>query len=297
MIVRLSALLALTAALAGCGLSPNSASRHVTLAVTRDFGHTLVTSGQAAAPSGDETALDLLRAGAQVRTAPSGQIESIDGIANAAGASWSYWVNGQRPSTAPGSYRLTAGDTVQFDYHGGTSPQAIVGAYPNPFLQGLNGKRSPVDVECESDSSSACQTVRNRLSSAGIVAGGSAFGAGGSGIDSVRVIVGRWAALRSLATFLDLERGPAKSGIYASLDPSGRLSLYGPGGNRLRAAPPGSGLIAAVEPRGQGYIWAVTGADDAGVSRAAEALDSKTLARAFAVVATPAGVLRLPVSG
>ncbi len=40
----------------------------------------------------------------------------------------------------------------------------------------------------------------------------------------------------------------------------------------------------------------MTGADDAGVERAAELIDPATLRDAFAVAATPSGPVRLPVA-
>ena len=42
-------------------------------------------------------------------------------------------------------------------------------------------------------------------------------------------------------------------------------------------------------------VWFVTGADDAAVARAANALDESKLHDAFAVAATPTGVVRLPI--
>ena len=81
--------------------------------------------------------------------------------------------------------------------------------------------------------------------------------------------------------------------------------LAGPGGNTLQllndagavaqVAPPGTGLVAARAPEGQGPVWLVTGLDDAGVARAAGALSEGTLHDAFAVAVTPTATIRLPV--
>jgi hypothetical protein len=48
-------------------------------------------------------------------------------------------------------------------------------------------------------------------------------------------------------------------------------------------------------PEGRRVVWFVTGVDDAGVARAAAALDEDTLHNAFDLAATPNGPLRLPV--
>ena len=62
----------------------------------------------------------------------------------------------------------------------------------------------------------------------------------------------------------------------------------------MRDAPPGSGLVAATR-RAMRIVWVVTGLDDEGVTAAAASLDEGTLRDAFAVAATPEGVVKLPV--
>ena len=64
-----------------------------------------------------------------------------------------------------------------------------------------------------------------------------------------------------------------------------------------QAAAPGSGLLAATQAESRALTWLVTGDNEAGVERAAQALDPTILRNAFAIAATPSGILRLPVQG
>ena len=60
-------------------------------------------------------------------------------------------MNGQEASVGAADRELRPGDVVQWDYRDWTATMsipAIVGAYPEPFLHGFEGKRLPVRVEC-----------------------------------------------------------------------------------------------------------------------------------------------------
>jgi hypothetical protein len=136
----------------------------------------------------------------------------------------------------------------------------------------------------------------SRLGDAGVVAGSAELGAAGD-TSVARVVVGAWPAIRRLQAASPLARDPATSGVFARFaGPGGRtLDLLDDSGAVARVAPPGTGLVAARVPSDQNVVWFVTGADDAGVARAAGALSEATLRDAFAVAATPNGTVRLPV--
>jgi hypothetical protein len=228
-----------------------------------------------------------------------GFVESIDGVKGDRGArrDWFYYVNGIEPSLGAADFGLSPGDRIQWDYRSwGTTMRvpAIVGAYPEPLLHGYRGKRYPVRVQCESQRSAACTEVTERLTGAGVIAPAAALEAQ-TGEDTIRVLVGRWAALRGLRGPAALERGPKASGVFARFEDGGALSLLDPSGAPARAAPPGTGLIAATESEGSGIVWLVTGTDQEGVERAAEQLDEDGLRAAFAVAAEPGGAVRLPI--
>jgi hypothetical protein len=229
-----------------------------------------------------------------------GFVQSIDGLAgsDAAEHDWFYYVNGSEASVGAADYKLSPGDVAQWDYHDWRATQhipAIVGAYPEPFLHGMKGKRLPTRVECENDASAPCKEVSDRLAKLGANVTSAPLGSPSTAF-ALRVVVAKYGAVSGIRALTALKSGPATTGVYARFNAAGTsLELLDSAGKAVRTAPPGSGLLAATQPAAQAITWVVTGVDDAGVARAAGALDPATLRNAFAVAATPSGVVRLPV--
>ncbi len=114
----------------------------------------------------------------------------------------------------------------------------------------------------------------------------------------VRVLVGRWRALRQSVS--ELEDGPQASGVFARFAEDGRsLELLDAAGEPARTVEPGTepGSWRRVRPREDQLAWVVTGLDEGGVEAAAAALDARALRDAFAVAASDAGVEKLPLGG
>src|SRR3954454_15414935 len=304
---RAAALLLLAAlVLAGCGVGPGKKlPGGAQLEVTRDFGQSQLYAISVPNIRKDETVMRLLESKRHVKTSYGGKfVDSIDGLATRGSggrSDWFYFVNGIEASVGAADRALSPGDVVQWDYRRWDATMhipAIVGAYPEPFVRGAGGKRFPVRVECSSPSGSACKTVQQRLSSAGAVTSSGVVG-GSAGPKTLRVVVAPWSALRSLGgTIASLTRGPSASGVFARFSKDGTsLTLLDQLGRPVRTAPPGSGLVAATAQEGSEPVWLVTGLGDAGVGRAAAALDPTALHNKFALAVTPAGQLPLPVVG
>jgi hypothetical protein len=173
--------------------------------------------------------------------------------------------------------------------------RAIVGAYPQPLLDGIGGKRFPVRVECQDADSNACGDVKQTLRDAGIPATGGTLGAPGNQ-NVARVVVADWASVRHLATARLVEQGPRHSGVFARFGDGGeRLELLGGDGEPVRDARPGAGLVAALRLTDKELVWFVTGSDEAGVEAAASALSARDLRDAFAVVVEGGRVSKLPL--
>jgi hypothetical protein len=108
--------------------------------------------------------------------------------------------------------------------------------------------------------------------------------------------VAKFSGAKEVLAARALTQGPASTGVYAKFDSAGTtLSLLDGAGHAARVAPPGTGLLAATQQAAQPVTWLVTGVDDAGVERAAEAIGESALRNAFAVAATPTGLVKLPV--
>jgi hypothetical protein len=302
--MRLVAALLAVLALSGCGLGPGESKKGgVELRVTRDFGQKPLGS-PASRPDVREsdTVMRFLQGARKVTTRfGGGFVQSIDGLAGdqSAERDWFFYVNGSESSVGAADYKLNPGDVVQWDYHDWRATQhipAIVGAYPEPFVHGMKGKRLPVRLECAAPDGPACATATDRLDKLGVTVTSSVIGAPASDA-TLRVVVAKFSVAEQVRAAAALTKGPATSGVYARFDARGALSLLDPAGHSARVAPAGTGLVAATQQAAQPITWLVTGADDAAVERAATALDAGKLRDAFAVAVTPTGVVKLPVGG
>jgi hypothetical protein len=287
-------------AVAGCGLG--SGGKHlpggVHLVITRDFGHKQLYSARLPSFPKDETVLGLLQAKHMVARSDK-TVRQIAGLKEKGGDDWDFFVNGLAPALSADHQKLSKGDVVQWDYaprHATSDVAAIVGAYPEPFVRGIGGKRFPVRVECSQPSGSACKTVTGRLGAAGAVTSSSSIGQA-AGSKTLRIVVAPWTKLQGLGGAIgSLTEGPRQSGVFARFSADGNaLSLLDERGRAVRIAPAGTGLIAATQQKGGGPVWVVTGLDDAGVDRAAKAFGTRSLRNAYAVAVTPGRTARLPL--
>ena len=298
---RLAALCALCA-LAGCGVGEGSekGGAGAELRVTRDFGRELLSSGRLEELRDSSTAMRLVQSNNDVETRYGGRfVQSIDGLkGGGAGGSvdWFYFVNGLQADVGAAEYELSPGDVVQWDHRywrGTPEVRAIVGAFPEPFLNGTGGKRRPVRVEC-ADAGGACAEVKRVLRDAGVPATGSSLGATGTQ-NVIRVVVAPWEQARDLPSVRALEGPPRRSGVFARFAEGGSLRLLDERGRSARDAGKDTGLVAAVAPRAEELVWVVTGGSSKAVDAAASALDATTLRDAFAMAVTPSGAEKLPL--
>jgi uncharacterized protein DUF4430 len=120
-----------------------------TVWITRDQGrHVLLVR---TVPAG-ETAMQALDRVADISTRYGGRyIESIDGIEGSLSdeRDWFYFVNGIEADRGAAEYKLHAGDVEWWDYRSWArqmSVPVVVGAFPEPFLHGYDGKVPPALV-------------------------------------------------------------------------------------------------------------------------------------------------------
>jgi hypothetical protein len=307
-------LLALVAAvlLAGCGLGAGKTPSGVRLVVTRDFGAQNLRSQRSLDVRGQETVMSLLRRNADVTTRYGGGfVQSIDGHSGGheggEPVDWFYYVNGVEASKGAAESNVHAGDRVWWDLHDWEQTDyipAVVGSYPEPFLNGIEGLRLPVKVECVDPEADACRTVAARLRDAGVPVARAALGPAGAGKDVLRVLVGTWTQLRREPGAQALERGPGASGVYVRMSADGKtIELLDARGRAVETLNGSAGLIAATRYSEQAPEWLVLGTDPAGVDLAAHDLDEAKLRDHFAVAlsagrsATGGSVLPLPRPG
>ena len=289
-------------ALAGCGLGPGTAPRGVQLEITQGFGSQSIRTIAAPSIGGADTAMRLLERNATVTTRYGGGfVQSINGLsggqAHGDPIDWFYYVNGIEATIGAASTLLHQGDHVWWDRHDWGAAEfvpAVVGSFPEPFLDGNGGKRLPTRVECIDPAGQACSVVSRALSGFGIPAARGGIGLAESN-ESLRVLVGPWSALRSDQAAARLGAGSQTSGVFARFS-GATLQLLDVHGHVARSAGTGAGLVAATRVGSQPPVWFVTGTDAAGVAAAAQAFDAGTLHDHFAVAAVSGADIPLPVA-
>ena len=279
-------------ATAGCGLGAGAGVGKVSLRVTRDFGAVQVTAPVRDEASESDTVMRVLDREAEIETSYGGRyVRSIAGVSEATRGGrrydWFFFVNGIEASVGAADFPLRGGEAIWWDYRDWSSAlyvPAVVGSWPEPLLDGYEGGRHPVAVECRGGGG-ACGVVRSRLAEAGVEV------AVGAPPEATRVLVGPWARLRADPAAAQLERGPQVSGVYAKFAPAtGSFELVGLGqdGGVARRFGPGVGLVAATRRYDAPPVWLVTGPTARGVRAAAGLLDAPDLRDRYAV-ATEAG--------
>jgi len=299
-------LLALALVLAGCGLGPGSAPTAVKLLVTSGFGARVLFRSGTPTVVGQETVMSLLMRNATVTTRYAGGfVESVDGLSGGHEGSqpvdWFYYVNGVEAPRGAAATNVHPGDHVWWDRHDWSQTEdvpAVVGSFPEPFLNGIEGRRLPVRVECEAVASYPCLTVLERLRAAGVPAAVAAPSSS-AGVGTLRVLVGLWAHVAGDPVAATIAQGPRASGVYARFGPDGAtLDLLGADGQQLRTLSMAAGLIAATRHgEEQAPVWVVTGIDEGGLDLAARAFQQRVLEGHFAVAVTDTATLPLPLQG
>jgi hypothetical protein len=299
--VALAVVLVLGAVLAGCGLGAGRTPGAVQLEVTSDFGARVLPRAVALKLSGQETAMSLLMRNYTVATRfGGGFVQSIDGLAGGQQGGhpvdWFYYENGVQAPLGAAATNVHRGDRIWWDRHDWSQTDdvpAVVGSFPAPFLDGFEGKRYPLRVECTQASGAACTAVRARLRALGLSTALAAIGGGAP--QTLRVLVGPWSQIGASLGAQSLEQGPRASGVYA-LFSSGGLTLTPLDQDGVRLAPlgAGTGLIAATRRAQDAPIWVITGTDSVGVALAARSFNASALHDRFALVLTPAGAIPLP---
>ncbi len=150
--VRLLAFLLVLLALAGCGgtsAGEGGEAGTAALWVTRDRGAELVLTAEV--PAG-LTVLQALDQVADIETRYGGRfVQAIEGIEGslAGRRDWFYFLNGIEPDVGAAEVRLRAGDVAWWDFRswsGEMQQPVVVGAFPEPFRHGWDGRTRPLEV-------------------------------------------------------------------------------------------------------------------------------------------------------
>jgi hypothetical protein len=290
---------------AGCGAGAGSAPDEVKLTVTEDFGGRTLLDRTGPEVRGDDTVMRLLQRNAKVQTRfGGGFVHSINGARggreDGRPVDWFYFVNGVLADEGAAAVNVHEGDRIWWDRHdwGAASRiPVVVGSYPEPFVNGIDGERRPTRLECDEGVEAACDAIVDKLADLGVVAGKSRLGTE-QGEENLRILVGRWTEVRGDRAAGQLEQGPKSSGVYARLAPDGKsITALDERGRAVRRLGAGVGLIAATRWREESPTWIVTGTDAAGVETAArDAFDESVLHEKFALAVEGGLPVPLPLT-
>jgi hypothetical protein len=153
------AALILLAGCAGAGGEEGTA----TLWVTRDRGAEVLLDVQVDA---GQTLMRALASKVDVETRYGGRyVQSIEGLSGSLEnqRDWFWFVNGYEGDRSASAYRLRDGDVAWLDYRGWQregEARVVVGAFPEPFLHGYDGKTRPAAVRFEGSRDRATRLAR-----------------------------------------------------------------------------------------------------------------------------------------
>jgi hypothetical protein len=296
--------LGLVVAVGGCGFGAGKKSGGaVRVTVSQDFGRDRLAPTSQQTARGGDTVMRLLQRSFDVTTRFGGNfVQEIDGVSggreDGRRVDWFYYVNGIEASTGAGERKLFAGDRVWWDHHDWETAMrvpAVVGAFPEPFKSGQDGKKLPIRLVCLGQEDRSCDEVEKRLTDAGV------HDFARSNLESspgevLRILVGKWSDVRKDIAARQLEEGPSVSGVFAKPSVDGAsIALMNPDGTSERTLGPGSGLVAATSYQEDHPTWMITGTDDVGVAAAAAALTEDQLSYHFALAIDAGRGVPLPL--
>ena len=173
---------------------------------------------------------------------------------------WFFYVDGVEATVGAADYSLHGGESVWWDYRDWTAAMqvpAVVGSWPQPFLDGYDGKRRPVVGRVPwrrrglrdgaREAAERRRERRLRLARRGDPGPGRPLGAGAPDPAAAQI-----------------EGGPQASGVFAEFRACGlavtRSTGLGEDGKQARAFGAGAGLVAATRRYEEPPVWVVTGA-------------------------------------
>lgn len=294
------------AAVGGCGFGPGeSAEGEANLRVTREFGVVPMVDATLEDPTESDSVVRFLDSNADVETSYGGNfVDSIDGYEGSTGGGgeedWFFFVNGYYSDIGAGETGVLPGDRIWWDYRfwqAAYRVPAVVGSWPEPFLNGYGGERYETVVECLAETA-ACDSVVGALRDAGADPRLDVVSKPAEHPGDLRVLVGTWANLRTDAAAREIESGPERSGVYGRFSQCGEAWQLEIDDSRGDPAGfyPDAGLVAAVRQGDDQPTWVVTGTDDDSVSAAAGLLEADSLTDRYAAAVVDETELRLPAA-
>lgn len=292
--------------LRGCMVMPwntRASGGMVSVSITRDYGRTLVKSGQVKPRKGDSV-LDLLKKIARVDTEYGGGfVSAIDGtgssVRNGKTFDWFYYINGILAESGSAQETVQRGDMVWWDFHawssGDFSP-SVVGAWPKPFTSGYpDAKHASTMIYAygfEELARATGETLARGGADIGYAELEQTFKNERGGPVMVFLTPGQAAAAGWIAPLL--ERAP-RSGAFLTVKDNGIVPLDSAGEPVPTGKPPAAAIVSTGKGMGDGApVWLVLCDGEAGMKAARSLLvtDSHAIELKTGVVIEADGTVR-----
>jgi len=303
-------LLLLAAIFSGCPAQPSAEGDEpaiVTVVVTGDFGRELILAEEIEIGEGTD-AMAALQTVAGVETKYGGGfVKAINGLESqeASQLDWFYYINGISLSLGAKDYFLSDGDVEQWDLRDWSYRQfvpAIIGAFPQPFLNGVRGEAKPTAVVYDEPFAEEAGALAAKLEEWGVAEvtlnGAEALSEAIKEQSNLIIVGGAESGL-----ILELNELRQKLGFFACME-GGKITALDEKGNPAGEHGAGYGLIQATQnpwnPKGVGsgenVVFMVTGTDENGVRSAANALinNSDGLSYAYAALVNNNEIIKIP---
>lgn len=304
-------LLLLAAIFGGCPAQPanldNTEQAIVMVAVTRDFGQELILTEEVIIEDGTD-AMTALKTVAEVETKYGGGfVKAIEGLSSeeAKRLDWFYYINGVSLSQGAKDYALADGDVEHWDLRDWSYLQfvpAIIGAFPQPYLNGLRGEVKPTAVVYDAPFAEEAGALAAKLEGRGVtevrLESAETLADGVKGQSNLIIVGGADNGL-----ILELNELPKKMGFFARME-GGKITVLDEKGELAGEYGAGWGLIQATQNpwspggigSGEGAVFIVSGADESGIKSAAQALidNNDGLDYAYAVLVNNSQIVKIP---
>jgi hypothetical protein len=257
----------------------------VTLRVTKDFGREVIFH-QTVPIKKDWTVMDLLDTHLEIETKFEGSfINGINGLASEKGGftkdryDWFFYVNGVSADVGAAAYQIQGGDQVWWDYHVwrnmSTAIPALIGSYPEPFINSYLGKVGPITVMSSPEDQELADKVVRSLKSHGAknISTGALDASAMENRKGPVLVLGSFPELKKISWLDKFNEAYRKTGTGVHFTDKG-VELFTSNGELGETVTGSAGVIVA---SGEGLgdespLWLIMGTDIQGLTDAVEIL-------------------------
>ncbi|AOY77662.1 DUF4430 domain-containing protein [Clostridium formicaceticum] len=308
--VLLVVLLAMALLIGGCSNPPDTIPGEINLLVTRDFGEEDIFD-EIIQLEVQTSVMDLLNQHLDIETEYGGGFVNginglISGYTNTAEkekSDWFYFINGIMTSVGATEYFPTDQDSIWWDYHSwGDIPftPAVIGAFPQPFLNGYQGKNPGTLILAGKDCEALADSLEGYLKQAGVedVEVQAYQETLAANREKMIIVLALWEELSKSSFWQGVQDHRDKTGWFAELSEEAFYSLNIKGEQQTSYSQEVGAILSTATGMGDATpLWLLTALDMEGMRNVMDVLvkDEDKIAKKFGVLVTNSEVIGLPV--